>query len=264
MPYDTYDYSLVLNACCENVVGYIPIPLGVAGPLLLDGERFQVPMATTEGCLVASTNRGFRALLEGGGVKSCVVADGMSRGPVVRFPTAMRASEAMLWLSYPINFEKIKESFDGSSRFARLAKCQCRVAGRYLFIRFVARTGDAMGMNMISKGTEFALARITEEFPDMSIMSLSGNYCTDKKPSAMNWIEGRGKSVVAEAIVPGKVVSGILKTTVAALVELNIAKNLVGSAVAGSIGGFNAHASNIVTAIYIATGQVRKYGLFFT
>jgi hydroxymethylglutaryl-CoA reductase (NADPH) len=113
-----------------------------------------------------------------------------------------------------------------------------------------------MGMNMISKGTEFALARITEEFPGMTIMSLSGNYCTDKKPAAMNWIEGRGKSVVAEAVVPGRVVTGILKTTVPALVELNIAKNLVGSAVAGSIGGFNAHASNIVTAIYIATGQV--------
>lgn len=90
----------------------------------------------------------------------------------------------------------------------------------------------------------------------MEILSLSGNYCTDKKSASVNWIEGRGKSVVAEAIVPSKTVKNILKTSVSALVELNIAKNLVGSAIAGSVGGFNAHAANIVTAIFIATGQV--------
>ena len=89
----------------------------------------------------------------------------------------------------------------------------------------------------------------------MNIVSLSGNYCTDKKPAAINWIDGRGKSVVAEAIIPAEVVTKDLKTTVDALVELNISKNLIGSAMAGSIGGFNAHASNIVTAIFLATGQ---------
>lgn len=88
---------------------------------------------------------------------------------------------------------------------------------------------------------------MTEHFPEMSIVSLSGNYCTDKKPAAINWIEGRGKSVVAEGIVPGESVKSILKTTVADLVKLNITKNLIGSSMAGSIGGNNAHASNILT-----------------
>ena len=96
---------------------------------------------------------------------------------------------------------------------------------------------------------------MTDYFPEMKVISLSGNYCTDKKPAAINWIEGRGKSVVAEGIVPGDAVESILKTTVDALVRLNIQKNLIGSAMAGSVGGFNAHASNILTAIYLATGQ---------
>jgi hydroxymethylglutaryl-CoA reductase (NADPH) len=89
----------------------------------------------------------------------------------------------------------------------------------------------------------------------MVVLALSGNYCTDKKPAAINWIDGRGKSVVAEAVVPGKIVTTVLKTTVEALVNLNIKKNLVGSAMAGSVGGFNAHAANILTAMYLATGQ---------
>lgn len=157
----------------------------------------------------------------------------MSRGPVVRFPNCMKASEAMNWLSEECNFQIIKESFDTTSRFARLLRVHCRVAGRYLFIRFVARTGDAMGMNMISKGTEIALSRLRQVFPAMDILSLSGNFCTDKKSAAINWVEGRGKSVVAEAIVSKKIVQEVLKTNVQELVELNIAKNLVGSAVAG-------------------------------
>ena len=237
-------------------MGYVPIPVGVAGPLVLDCKAYQVPMATTEGCLIASTNRGCRALSTNG-IQSTIVGDGMSRGPVVRFPSAMQSGRAMIWLNSPDNFEKVKSSFDSSSRFARLQKIHCSAAGRYLFIRLVAKTGDAMGMNMISKGTEVTLKTLQDEyFPDMEILSLSGNYCTDKKPAAINWVEGRGKSVVVEAVVPSHAVETVLKTTTSALVELNIAKNLVGSAMAGSIGGFNAHAANIVTAIYIATGQV--------
>lgn len=158
----------------------------MAGPLLLDGQKFHVPMATTEGCLVASTNRGCRALLRNG-VKSAIVADGMTRGPVVRFPTMTKASEAVLWLEKSENYEIIKESFDATSRFGRLLKLHTRIAGRLVFIRFIAKTGDAMGMNMISKGTEQSLKLLQTHFPDMEILSLSGNFCTDKKPSAVNW-----------------------------------------------------------------------------
>jgi hydroxymethylglutaryl-CoA reductase (NADPH) len=161
----------------------------------------------------------------------------------------------MKWLENSTNFMKLKREFDATSRFARLLSVQSRVAGRFLFIRFSAKTGDAMGMNMVSKGTELALKILHNEFQDMEILSLSGNYCTDKKPAALNWLDGRGKSVVSEAIIPAAVVQKVLKTSVTAIVELNIAKNLVGSAMAGSIGGFNAHASNVVSSVFIATGQ---------
>ncbi|KAG6401458.1 hypothetical protein SASPL_138315 [Salvia splendens] len=112
-----------------------------------------------------------------------------------------------------------------------------------------------MGMNMVSKGVQNTLDFLTNQFPDMDVMGISGNYCSDKKPAAVNWIEGRGKSVVCEAVIQGDIVNKVLKTDVASLVELNMLKNLTGSAVAGALGGFNAHASNIVSAIYIATGQ---------
>ncbi|XP_039275950.1 3-hydroxy-3-methylglutaryl-coenzyme A reductase [Nilaparvata lugens] len=254
LPYKNYDYDKVMGVCCENVIGYVPVPVGVAGPLRLDDQLLHIPMATTEGCLVASTNRGCRALKDCG-VRSRVVADGMTRGPVVRFQSITRASEAMMWMQLDDNFRKMKEHFDQTSRYARLSKVNVRIAGRHLFIRFVATTGDAMGMNMVSKGTEHALKFVQSIFNDMEILSLSGNFCADKKPAAVNWIEGRGKSVVCEAIIPSKVVLTVLKTSVQALVDVNISKNMIGSAVAGSIGGFNAHAANIVTAIYIATGQ---------
>ncbi|XP_008549582.1 3-hydroxy-3-methylglutaryl-coenzyme A reductase [Microplitis demolitor] len=254
LPYKSYDYAKVLGACCENVIGYIPVPVGIAGPLLIDGELFHIPMATTEGCLVASTNRGSRALSKCG-ITSRVVADGMTRGPVVRFPNIVRASEAMAWMQDSNNFAEMKRTFDETSRFARLTKIHVRIAGRHLFIRFVAKTGDAMGMNMLSKGTEKSLQCVQIYFSDMEILSLSGNFCADKKPAAVNWIEGRGKSVVCEAVVPAEIVTTVLKTSVHSLVDVNISKNMIGSAVAGSIGGFNAHAANVVTAIYIATGQ---------
>lgn len=96
---------------------------------------------------------------------------------------------------------------------------------------------------------------IQSHFPNMELVSLSGNFCTDKKPAAINWLDGRGKSVVAEAVLPAWIVRDKLKTNVDRLVELNITKNLIGSSMAGSVGGFNAHAANIVAAVFIATGQ---------
>uniref|UniRef100_A0A8C4Q389 3-hydroxy-3-methylglutaryl coenzyme A reductase n=1 Tax=Eptatretus burgeri TaxID=7764 RepID=A0A8C4Q389_EPTBU len=255
LPFKNYDYSLVMGACCENVIGYLPMPVGVVGPLHLDEQLFHVPIATTEGCLVASTNRGCRAIMLGGGAYSAVLADGMTRGPVVTLPTAIQAAQVKAWVEDAEGFSFIKEKFDSTSRFAKLRRLHVGLAGRHLYIRFQAKTGDAMGMNMLSKGTDVALIALRERFPDLKIMSVSGNFCTDKKPSALNWLEGRGKSVVCETILPSTVVRQILKTSTKALVELNISKNLVGSAMAGSIGGFNAHAANVVTAIYIACGQ---------
>ncbi|KAF3396811.1 3-hydroxy-3-methylglutaryl-coenzyme A reductase [Talaromyces pinophilus] len=257
VPYKDYNYTLVHGACCENVIGYLPLPLGVAGPMVIDGQNYFIPMATTEGVLVASTSRGAKAINAGGGAVTVVHGDGMTRGPGVSFPTLARAAEAKTWLDSEEGASVMRTAFNSTSRFARLQHLKTALAGTNLYIRFKTTTGDAMGMNMISKGVEKALEVMATEcgFDDMNVISLSANYCTDKKAAAINWIDGRGKSVVAEAIIPGDIVKSVLKSSVDAMVELNISKNLIGSAMAGSLGGFNAHASNIVTAIFLATGQ---------
>lgn len=257
LPYLHYDYDRVFGACCENVIGYMPLPVGVAGPLIIDGTPYHIPMATTEGCLVASTMRGCKAINSGGGVETILTQDGMTRGPCVSFPSLSRAGACKIWLDSDEGQKTVKKAFNSTSRFARLQHVKTAMAGTLLFIRFKTTTGDAMGMNMISKGVEHSLKYMVEEcgFSDMTVIAVSGNYCTDKKPAAINWIEGRGKSVVAEARIPADVVRKVLKSDVDALVELNISKNLVGSAMAGSVGGFNAHAANLVTAVYLACGQ---------
>ncbi|KAF9572948.1 3-hydroxy-3-methylglutaryl-coenzyme A (HMG-CoA) reductase isozyme, partial [Lunasporangiospora selenospora] len=254
LPMHYYDYSKVMGQCCENVIGYMPLPVGVAGPFNVDGQVLYLPMATTEGCLVASTSRGCKAINAGGGATTVLLADGMTRGPCVEFPNVIEAGQCKHWLEGD-GLEVMQAAFNSTTRFGRLRKLKVAVAGRLVYIRFSTTTGDAMGMNMISKGCERALEVLGEKFPNMAIISLSGNYCTDKKPAAINWIEGRGKSVVSEAVIPGKIVENVLKTTVNALVELNLDKNLIGSAMAGAMGGFNAHAANILTAVYLATGQ---------
>ncbi|TKA76540.1 hypothetical protein B0A55_05662 [Friedmanniomyces simplex] len=257
LPYEHFDYDRVHGACCENVIGYTPLPLGVAGPLTIDGKSYFLPMATTEGVLVASTSRGCKAINAGGGAITVLTADGMTRGPCIGFETLTRAAAAKVWLDGAEGQRVMREAFDSTSRFARLQQLKTSIAGTYVYVRFKTTTGDAMGMNMISKGVEHALHVMSTEcgFDDMAIISVSGNFCIDKKPSAINWIDGRGKSVVAEAVIPADVVRTVLKSDVDALVELNIAKNFIGSAMAGSIGGFNAHAANIVTAVFLATGQ---------
>jgi hydroxymethylglutaryl-CoA reductase (NADPH) len=256
LPYENYTWEQVHGACCENVIGFMPLPVGVAGPLVIDGQSYFIPMATTEGVLVASASRGCKAINSGGGAVTVLTADGMTRGPCVSFETLERAGAAKLWLDSEKGQSIMKKAFNSTSRFARLETMKTAIAGTNLYIRFKTTTGDAMGMNMISKGVEHALSvMMSEGFEDMDIISVSGNYCTDKKPAAINWIDGRGKSVVAEAIIPGDVVKSVLKTDVDSMVELNINKNLIGSAMAGAMGGFNAHAANIVAAIFLATGQ---------
>ncbi|KAL8143672.1 hypothetical protein V2J09_016704 [Rumex salicifolius] len=255
LPLAGFDYESILGQCCEMPVGFVQIPVGIAGPLLLDGHEFSVPMATTEGCLVASTNRGCKAIHLSGGATSVLLRDGMTRAPVIRFGSARRAADLKMFLENTENFETLSLTFNRSSRFAKLQHIKCAIAGKNLYTRFSCSTGDAMGMNMVSKGVQNVLEFLRSDFPDMDVIGISGNYCSDKKPAAVNWIEGRGKSVVCEAVIKAEVVNKVLKTNVASLVELNMLKNLTGSAMAGALGGFNAHAANIVSAIYIATGQ---------
>ncbi|XP_062093879.1 3-hydroxy-3-methylglutaryl-coenzyme A reductase 1-like [Humulus lupulus] len=250
-----FDYESILGQCCEMPVGYIQIPVGIAGPLLLDGFEYSVPMVTTEGCLIASTNRASKAIHLSSGATSVLLRDGMTRALVVRFNSAKRDSELKFFWEDPENFETLSIVFNRSSRFARLQGIQCAIAGKNVYIRFTCSTGDAMGMNMVSKGVQNVLYFLQNDFHDMDVIGISGNFCSDKKPAAVNWIEGRGKSVVCEAVINKEVVKKVLKTNIHALVEFFMLKNLAGSAIAGALGGYNAHASNIVSAVFIATGQ---------
>ena len=249
------DYSRVHGANCEIVVGYVPLPVGIVGPLTLNGESVYVPMATTEGCLVASTQRGAKAISQGGGANAVILRDGITRAPCVRMRSAMEAADLKLWCERPENFALLKVAFESTTSFGKLKGCNPTVAGRNVYLRLVCFSGDAMGMNMVSKGSLAVIDLLRDKFPSLSLVALSGNMCTDKKAAATNWLEGRGNSVVVEAIIPKDVVRSTLKTTVKAVIETNLNKNLIGSAMAGVIGGFNAHASNIVSAVFLATGQ---------
>nr|WNN28540.1 putative 3-hydroxy-3-methylglutaryl-coenzyme A reductase [Phoma sp.] len=256
LPWEHFDYSGVTGRCAENVVGYIPIPVGTAGPLNINGVSTYIPMATTEGALIASTSRGCKALNASGGVFTQLLDDAMTRAPVVRFNTIEKAARAKRFIDLDTTQAHLKHIFSLTTRHGRLVEVTVRMAGPYLYLRFSARTGNAMGMNMLSKGCDAILNDLITHFPDMRVISISGNYCTDKKPSAINWIQGRGKSVVAECVLTKEVLEAVLKTTAEAMVELNMSKNLVGSALAGTAtGGFNAHAANIVAAVFLATGQ---------
>lgn len=259
--YEDLNYKDVIGACCENVIGYVKVPVGIAGPLILDDEVIFVPLATTEGCLVASTNRGFSAFRKSGGVLSRVRADFMTRAPVVRFmdekwrDAINNVDRAIAWLNDKNNKEKIASEFNKTSNYARFIDYTLRPFGREIHIRFEAKTGDAMGMNMCSKGVECALKMMQNFFPTMEVYALSGNMCTDKKPAAINWIRGRGKSVECSAELTADVVKQVFKVSVDALIGRYDSKIRNGSTLAGCMGGFNCQAANILTAIFIATGQ---------
>ena len=249
------DYSRVHGANCEIVVGYIPLPVGMVGPLTLNGETVYIPMATTEGCLVASTNRGCKAITAGSGAISTITRDGITRAPCVRMKSAKEAAHLKIWCEQKDNFALMKDAFESTTNYGKLLSSAPTVAGRNVYIRLQCFSGDAMGMNMVSKGSLAVIDLLKSIFPSLELVALSGNMCTDKKAAAVNWIEGRGKSVVVEATIPQAIVQSTLKTDVKTIVHVNIQKNLIGSAMAGSVGGFNAHASNIVTAVFLATGQ---------
>jgi len=148
VPVHNYDYSRVLDAYCEKVIGYIPIPLGIAGPLNIDGEFVHIPMATAEGTLVASTSRyGCKVLNAGGGASTLLINDSMTQGPAIDFPSIIMAAEAKAWDDSEEGFEIAREVFESTSRFAKPQLFKTAMTGRMLFVRFTTRTGDAMGMN---------------------------------------------------------------------------------------------------------------------
>lgn len=141
------------------------------------------------------------------------------------------------------------------SRFARLLEIRHEITANLLFLRFEFSTGDASGHNMATLASDALLKHLLQTVPGISYGSISGNYCTDKKATAINGILGRGKNVVTELLVPRKVVADVLHTSADRVVKLNVRKNLLGTLLAGGIRSANAHFANMLLGFYLATGQ---------
>ncbi len=235
------------NIHCENLIGATTLPLGIAGPV----NGHYIPLATTEGALVASVNRGGKAIRLSGGATTAVETVGATRGPVFETSGIKESLELKQWLDK--NFNNLKKEAEKTSSHLKLKKLGTRIAGRYVYIRFYYDTDDAMGMNMATIATD-AINYLIESKTGIRCLSISGNFCIDKKPSWLSFISGRGKRVWAEAILNKTVVASILKTTPEKIYRVWLAKCLIGSAMSGSM-GFNAHYANIVAAFFAATGQ---------
>ncbi len=239
----------------ENMIGVTQVPLAFAGPVLIKGDYaegpFLVPMATTEGALVASVSRGMSVITAAGGSRVKVFDDMMTRAPVFRVDGIDHSVKVIQWICE--HTQDIDDSVASTTSHGRLINIETFPNGRSLHLRFSFQTGDAMGMNMATIASE-AVCKLIEENTGAVLVSVSGNMCTDKKPSAINMIMGRGKYVIAEAKIPKDIVEKKLHADVPMIVETNERKNLIGSAMAGSM-GYNAHAANMLAAVYIATGQ---------
>ena len=239
----------------ENFIGVAQVPLGLIGPLLVNGEHaqgeFYVPMATSEGTLIASYNRGARLLRESGGVKVTVVDDAMQRAPVFVFNDAREAREFGTWVEQ--NFEEIAAQAETTTSSGKLRNIEQYAAARMRYLRFNFTTGDAAGQNMVGKATFIACEWIMKTYPGIQRYMLSGAMDTDKKHSQINTLHSRGKRVVAEVLIPGDLLEKTMGVTAEVLFKARQI-NQVGSFMAGS-SSTGAHAANGIAAVFIATGQ---------
>jgi hydroxymethylglutaryl-CoA reductase (NADPH) len=239
----------------ENFIGTVQMPLGLAGPLRIVGEHahgdFYVPLATTEGTLVASYSRGMRVISECGGVKTTVVKHSMQRAPVFLLPDALAAREFGQWLEE--QFEAIKAVAETTTSSGKLVEIEQYPVANMLYTRFCYTTGDAAGQNMTGKATFVACEWIKAHHPGKPGYILSGAIDTDKKHSAMNLIQTRGKRVIAEFTLKREIASSLLRIDTADLYRYRqIAA--VGALQAGSAYS-GAHSANGIAALFIATGQ---------
>ncbi|MBT7374468.1 MAG: hydroxymethylglutaryl-CoA reductase, partial [Porticoccaceae bacterium] len=239
----------------ENFTGVAQVPLGMVGPLLVNGEHasgdFYVPMATTEGTLIASYNRGARLLRECGGAKVTVVDDAMQRAPVFIFEDARQARDFGLWVED--NFAEIAAQAETTTSSGKLRNIQQFAAARMRYLRFNYTTGDAAGQNMVGKATFVACEWIMANYPGIQRYMLSGAMDTDKKHSQLNTLHTRGKRVVAEVTMPSELIQKTMNISAEALYKARSISQ-VGAFMAGS-NNTGAHSANGITAVFIATGQ---------
>ncbi|MDZ4228609.1 MAG: hydroxymethylglutaryl-CoA reductase, partial [Candidatus Levybacteria bacterium] len=209
------------------------------------------PLATTEGALVASVNRGCKAIFESNGASVYSYKVGATRGPV--FYTGNLKNERKLYKWVKENENKIKKTAEKTSKHLKFKKLKIEGLGNYAFIRFSFDTGDAMGMNMATIAT-LAITELIEKETGIKSLSLAGNYDVDKKASWLNFINHRGIKAWAEVVISRKTLREVLKTDSEKLFDVWLGKCMIGSAMSGSL-GFNAHFANVIAALYIATGQ---------
>jgi len=245
----------ILPGNVENFIGVAQVPIGLAGPLRINGEHargdFYAPLATTEGTLVASYSRGMRLLTECGGVKTTVVEEFMERSPVFIFDDAVQARDFGHWVEE--NFASIKAAADATTKHGKLIKIQQFSVGPLRHLRFNYSTGDAAGQNMTGKATAAACQWIKEHYRGGARYILSGNMDTDKKHSRMNMLATRGKRVVAEAVVKKDILKSLMRVDPK---DLFYSRQIsqAGAFLAGSANN-GAHAANGLAALFIATGQ---------
>lgn len=232
------------------------IPTRTVGPIKIIGDyesKVEVPLATFETPLWPSVNRGARISRACTGICVVVASDCMTRSILLEAPNASYALESTNKLNS--HKEVLQLAISKASKFTKLQDWKVQIIGNLIYLRFSFGTGDAAGHNMATKAAEIILNYILETFSQLQYVSISGNYCVDKKNSAVNGILGRGKYVIAEMIIPKDICLKQLRTSPEAIVNLNIKKNLIGSIIAGSVRSANAHFANMLLAFYLATGQ---------
>jgi hydroxymethylglutaryl-CoA reductase (NADPH) len=245
----------VVKRNCENMIGTVQVPVGVAGPVRVNGGYAQgsywLPLATTEGALIASVNRGCSAITKAGGAEVRILHDGMTRAPVFATENVVHAVRVRDWVT--VHRDDLKAAAESTTSHGKLADIVTFITGTSVYVRLEFDTKDAMGMNMVTIASA-KVADLIAQGTGARLIALSGNMCTDKKPAAINGIMGRGRSVVAGVALPDELIRSVFKTNAKTLHEVNYRKNLVGSARAGAM-GFNAQAANVVAAMFIACGQ---------
>ncbi|MDO5091469.1 MAG: hydroxymethylglutaryl-CoA reductase [Cardiobacteriaceae bacterium] len=234
-----------------------PMPTQWVGPMQITGnaldEALSVPLATYESPLWPSVARGAKLSRLCGGIRVTVMDARMTRSVVFFLADA---GEAFATLQAIVaEGEALEAVVAATSRFCRLLDIHPEIVGNLLFLRFAFATGDASGHNMATKAAEALIHHLLAHHPQLQYGSISGNYCIDKKTSAVNAILGRGKRCVAEILIPKDICAKHLRTTAAQMVDLNTRKNHIGSNLAGSLRSANAHYANMLLAFYLATGQ---------
>ncbi|MGM0586974.1 MAG: hydroxymethylglutaryl-CoA reductase [Bacteroidota bacterium] len=239
----------------ENFVGVAQVPLGFAGPIHVNGEyakgKFLVPLATSEGTLVASYNRGIKAVNLSGGVKVTVLDDSMQRAPVFVFEDARECKAFRTWIQD--NIDDIREQAEATSSVAKLQYIDSFMANKFVYLRFNFSTGDAAGQNMVGRATFAACSWILDHYPGVKKFYLESNFATDKKASHVNIMRTRGKRVTAEAILKRDVLIQHLRTEPESL-HYHQGVSTIGAFFSGANNN-GAHSPNAIAAMYIATGQ---------